>query len=213
MIKIQDNYKVTSLAVNGTDMKGYTIAADLDRTYYWAVATNIQNTIYDRTGYWFEIVKLSEATEKSIVVKHIDKVYGENSFKASVNGSQLVIECAFDNMLDKAMSEFVYEKITKATGDVNFTGDVFKKDISVVYYDDFGAKGDGKTDDFKAIYDTHKFANECGQTVKADGSKTYRIANNMGTYGELIQIFVVDTQLDCTSWIVPVLMVVKIERG
>ena len=175
--KIQDDYKVTSLAVNGTDMKGYTIAADLDRTYYWAVATNIQNTIYDRTGYWFEVVKLSEATEKSIVVKHIDKVYGEDSFKVYVSGSQLIAECAFDNMLGKATGEFLTQKIIGVTGDVNFTGDVFKKDISVVYYDDFGAIGDGVADDFKAIYDTHKFANECGQTVKADGSKTYRICD------------------------------------
>jgi hypothetical protein len=195
MIEIQDDYKVTSLAVNGTDMRGYTIAADLDRTGYWAAAIAIQNTIYDRTGYWLEVVKLSEATEKSIVFKHIDKVFGEDSFKVYASGTQIIIECAFDNKLSESASEFIYEKITKATGDVNFTGDVFKKDISVVYYDDFGAKGDGKTDDFKAIYDTHKFANECGQTVKADGSKTYRIANNMGTDGELIQI-IIKTNVD-----------------
>jgi len=172
IIEIQDDYDVTSLAVNGTDMKGYTIAADLDRSYYWTVAASIQDTLYDRTGYWLEIVKLSEATEKSIVIKHIDKVYSENSYRIYAAGSQLIVECAFDNMLEKATSEFLYAKITKGSGAVSFTGDVFKKDISVVYYEDFGAVGDGRTgtehDDFKAIYETHAFANECGQIVKAN---------------------------------------------
>jgi hypothetical protein len=79
-------------------------------------------------------------------------------------------------MLVKAVEEFL------SNADGNLTGEVFKKDISVVYYDDFGAVGDGVADDFKAIYEAHKFANECGQTVKADGNKTYRICDNrMGT--------------------------------
>ncbi len=44
-----------------------------------------------------------------------------------------------------------------------------------VCYSDFGAKGDGKTDDVKAIAATHAFANEHGLTVKADERATYYI--------------------------------------
>jgi hypothetical protein len=44
-----------------------------------------------------------------------------------------------------------------------------------VSYHDFGAKGDGKTDDVKAIAAAHAFANEHGLPVKADNGATYYI--------------------------------------
>jgi hypothetical protein len=48
-----------------------------------------------------------------------------------------------------------------------------------VGYSDFGAKGDGKTDDIDAIAATHAFANQEGLTVKADvGAKYYISGRN-----------------------------------
>ena len=149
------------ITVNGKDLKSCNIAAELSRAYYAEAAEKIKAEL----GGSLNVVDISEAGESSIVIKHIEKVMGEESFRVTVNGSQLLIECAFDNMLAKAVEEF----LSTAEGDL--TGEVFKKDISVVYYDDFGAVGDGVADDFKAIYEAHKFANECGQTVKADGKK------------------------------------------
>ena len=49
------------------------------------------------------------------------------------------------------------------------------KDPNAVYYEDFGAKGDGVTDDFFAIKAAHDFANASGRTVKAAAGKKYRI--------------------------------------
>ena len=46
------------------------------------------------------------------------------------------------------------------------------KSAGLVRYSDFGAKGDGKTDDIDAIAATHAFANEHGLTVKADDGAT-----------------------------------------
>ncbi|MBR6055548.1 MAG: hypothetical protein IKP46_09480 [Bacteroidales bacterium] len=48
-------------------------------------------------------------------------------------------------------------------------------------YEQFGAKGDGVTDDFPAIIATHAAANEKGLPVKANGRKTYYIGNTPGT--------------------------------
>ena len=48
-------------------------------------------------------------------------------------------------------------------------------------YEQFGAKGDGVTDDFPAIMATHAAANEKGLTVKATKGKTYYIGNTTGT--------------------------------
>lgn len=48
-------------------------------------------------------------------------------------------------------------------------------------YEQFGAKGDGITDDFPAIITTHAAANEKGLPVKAGKGKTYYIGNTVGT--------------------------------
>ena len=54
-----------------------------------------------------------------------------------------------------------------------------------VFYKDFGACGDGVTDDFGAIKRCHEYANERGLSVKADEGKTYYIGD---TFGEVISI-------------------------
>ncbi len=48
-----------------------------------------------------------------------------------------------------------------------------EKNANTLCYDDFGAKGDGVTDDYEAIYRTHVKANETGKTVIATPGKTY----------------------------------------
>lgn len=192
VIKYQDNYKITSLAVNGTDMKGYTIAADLSNEYHSEAASSLRDTIYSRTGYWFKIVSIDEATDKSIIIKSVPKVYNNQSFKISASGSQLLIECAFDNKLKDTVAAFATQNITLGEGDVNFTGSVFNRDISYVTYEEFGAVGNGVTDDFFAIKATHDFANISGQIVKATAGKTYLIhetrVDGKGTSPEAIII-------------------------
>ena len=177
VMKPQTNYKITALKVNGTDMKGYTLATELTREGYSEAALSIQDTIYTRTGYWFEIVDLENATEKSFILKNIPKVEGDGSFKISAQGTQLVVECAYDNMLERATNRFIADNIITGKGELDFKGEVYKQDISVVYYEDFGAKGDGKTDDYQALYDTHVFANISGQTVKGKPGAKYYIFN------------------------------------
>lgn len=60
--------------------------------------------------------------------------------------------------------------------------DVLKfKGIGFVRYSDFGAKGDGKTDDIFAISGAHAFANENGLLVKADDGVTYYIGGKKRT--------------------------------
>jgi hypothetical protein len=51
----------------------------------------------------------------------------------------------------------------------------------LVRYSDFGARGDGKTDDIDAIAATHAFANQQGLLVKADEGATYYIGGKNRT--------------------------------
>ena len=56
-----------------------------------------------------------------------------------------------------------------------YTVATFPKDAEVVYYSDFGAVGDGVTDDSKAIRTAHAIANARNLPVRADEGKTYYI--------------------------------------
>jgi len=51
----------------------------------------------------------------------------------------------------------------------------------VVRYDDFGARGDGQTDDLDAIADAHAFANQHGLPVRANDGATYYIGGKNRT--------------------------------
>lgn len=50
-----------------------------------------------------------------------------------------------------------------------------------VHYSEFGAKGDGRTDDFEAIKKTHEYANEKGIAVQADKGAKYYIGAHEDT--------------------------------
>ncbi|MBR1575056.1 MAG: hypothetical protein IJ654_01265 [Bacteroidales bacterium] len=81
-----------------------------------------------------------------------------------------------------------------------------------VTYEQFGAVGDGVHDDFPAIVETHRFANEKGLPVKADEGKTYLLRGDGLT--AVIQTdvdfgqarFVID-DVDLTHYKTPVFLV------
>ena len=50
----------------------------------------------------------------------------------------------------------------------------------MIKYEDFGAIGDGKTDDFNAIRKAHEKANETGEAIKATAGKCYYLKNSEG---------------------------------
>ena len=63
----------------------------------------------------------------------------------------------------------------------------------IVYYKDFGAVGDGRTDDFAAIKACHDYANENGCTVRAEEGATYYIGDTKGAEA------IVKTDVDWTG--------------
>jgi len=76
--------------------------------------------------------------------------------------------------------------------------DILKfKTAGLIRYSDFGAKGDGKTDDIDAIAATHAFANQQGLLVKADKGATYYISGK-----ERTAIIQTDTDFGEASFII-----------
>jgi len=71
------------------------------------------------------------------------------------------------------------------------------KDAGVVRYSDFGAKGDGKTDDIDVIAATHAFANQQELMVEADDGATYYIGGKART-----AIIRTDTDFGTASFVI-----------
>jgi hypothetical protein len=77
--------------------------------------------------------------------------------------------------------------LVKTTESGELLVNVSSKDVLIfkanglVRYSDFGAKGDGKTDDIDAIAAAHAYANQEGLPVKADEGATYYISGKNRT--------------------------------
>uniref|UniRef100_UPI0025CC3713 hypothetical protein n=1 Tax=Algoriphagus sp. TaxID=1872435 RepID=UPI0025CC3713 len=67
----------------------------------------------------------------------------------------------------------------------------------IVFYSDFGAKGDGKTDDMEAISAAHSFANKENLKVKAEDGATYYIGGK-----DLTAFIQTDTDFGTASFII-----------
>ena len=67
----------------------------------------------------------------------------------------------------------------------------------LIRYSDFGARGDGKTDDIDAIAAAHAFANQQGLRVKADEGATYYIGGK-----ERTAVIQTDTDFGTASFII-----------
>ncbi len=176
-------YFVESISVNGVDMKGFKLVLDLDRLQGYPMH-NIQqfrNELYSASGYWLDVGNKEDLStyEHSFIIRGVDDA-GESGFRAYVNeGGDFIVECAYNNAFDNAFGDFAANVFTTQEGELSFNYSwdtalnqpktVYEKNVSVVYYEDFGALGNGSRDDFEAIYNTHVYANDGGQKVMSRG--------------------------------------------
>ena len=107
---------------------------------------------------------------------------GQTGFRVRLAGGELLMECAHENTFRRSVEGFITHTIAEFSGKVEITeGDVFTEDAHKIYYGEYGATGDGSTDDFAALLRTHEVANLTGQTVCADAGKIYYIGEQLQT--------------------------------
>ena len=175
-------YRITSISIMGTPISEFTIVTSSDSNEVEA-AEYFRDNLYNYTGIKLETSQKTQE-KNNIFFRLVDNA-GKDGFKAYTKDGDLYVDCAFFNSFMKGTESFVSAKLIRANGDVKFGKDFeYTVEVSKIYYEDFGAKGDGMADDFYAIKAAHDYANVSGHTVVATPNATY----NMGVHKETIHV-------------------------
>ncbi len=177
-------YKVNSVSVANNDLAIYTLIFEIDEIqgYESENILNFKEDLFSNTGYLLPVYSGGLLPEYSVIIRCTDDA-GEDGFRVFVSGEDLIIECSYHNKFDAAFKKFADNELFQE-GDINFGSDYLYTDrVCDIYYSDFGAAGDGITDDYKALYEAHTYANACGQSVYADDGAVYLIKDMI--YGSI----------------------------
>lgn len=160
------------ITVNGESIDEYRVIAPEGDLYTYAAETLI-NELYKACG--IKITTADSATEKTII---IDEALNEtDSFKLKVENGTIYISGSKGTGISRGIAAFADEFLLNSQGTYDFKdGYEYNKTFSdYVTYEEFGAVGDGMTDDLEAIVKTHEYANANGLTVFASETATYYI--------------------------------------
>ena len=178
---IQTGYNVSEITIAGDTVKNYTITYPDNKTKDYA--SLLQNKLYEECGIRVETSREDKATGKKVAIRLVTNTGEGNGFFVNVDeDGNLTIICEIEARFSDTFDEFIEAEILSQSGTAEFGANyTYTKDIRKVYYSDFGAKGDGVTDDFFALKATHDYANANLLDVYADPNATYYIGNANGT--------------------------------
>lgn len=113
--------------------------------------------------------------QKAFIIE--ESLFDTDIFSIRVEGGSVYIKGSSRAGISRGIAAFADEVLLTAQGSFDFKdGYEYTKAFSdYVTYEDFGAAGDGKTDDFDAIIKTHEYANANGLNVFANETATYYI--------------------------------------
>lgn len=172
-------YEITSVKIGTKDLSEYTLITDIED----AAAFNtddiryFRRNLYKSTGYWLDTGEVDKAGsyKNRFIIRCTDDA-GEDGFRAYATENDFIIECSYANALTKSFNALIDGLIFDKKGDVVIPASFsMTYHVSTVKYSDFGAVGDGKTDDWRAIHNAHVFANQGGQKVYGDEGAVYYI--------------------------------------
>ncbi len=172
---------MSDVTVNGVSVDEYSvIIPDCDdNALYENAAETLSDEIYEVCGK--KLAVSENADGKSFVINETPK--DDDSFNLKVENGTVYITGSSKTGISRGITAFKNEVMLASQGNFDFKdGYEFDKTFSdYVSYEDFGAKGDGKTDDLEAIVKTHEYANENKLSVFANETATYYIGGQNKT--------------------------------
>ncbi|MBR5139964.1 MAG: hypothetical protein IKV16_02810 [Clostridia bacterium] len=172
---VQSDYKVDTITLLGKDINGYRIAVDKKNGAAKSAAEKLQKLLYEKTGYWLTIADKSEVSANAIFIDTVEKC-GDDGFAFTVGEDYMRFESEYTTSIVREPCDFFTRAIDAAVGSTLELGaeSAFTKNVHCVYYSDFGAVGDGVSNDTEAIRAAHEYANSGGhKKVAAESGKTY----------------------------------------
>ncbi len=200
---------LSDITVNGISVEEYcvVISDDAEGALYTNAAQTLCDEIYKASGK--KITAANDTDSKAFIINSTLNETNVLGLKVE-NGNVYITGCS-DAGISRGITAFTDEVLLRAEGSFDFKdGYEYNKSFSdYVTYEDFGAVGDGKTDDFEAVVKTHEYANANALSVFANETATYYIggANRTAcimtdTDWSTAQFIIDDTQVENRSaWI------------
>ena len=184
-------YPIESIKIGDTNLGDFTLVYDIDAVsadnYSVAKLKTFASSIFSKSGIVFETGEIAkvDSYKHALIIRYVDTFEGglrnrdhelevNGGFRAYIDGNNYIIECCYKSTFERDFVNYVEEVFTSQKGKVVISKD-YSSEANVVTYEEYGAKGNGTADDYKALYDTHVFANQCGQTVKGKKGAHYYV--------------------------------------
>ena len=184
---------LTEITVNGTDIDEYVISAPEGDIYALAAQT-LNNELHKALG---RSIPVEKRAERVFVIE--EGLNADDTFTLKVKNGNIYITGSEKIGISRGISAFADEVLLKADGTYNFVdGYTYTRTFSdYVTYEQFGAVGDGKTDDLEAIVKTHEYANNNNLSVLASETATYYIGGKAKT-----AVIKTDTDWSCARFVI-----------
>ena len=160
------------ITVNGVSIDGYSVIAP-DGALYSNAAETLCDEVYETCG---KKIYTSENDSKAFIINK--NLNDTDNFNLKVENGNIYITGSTTVGISRGITAFSDEVLLESEGSFDFTDgyEYTKTFTDFVTYENFGAVGDGKTDDLEAIAKTHEYANENELSVFASETATYYIS-------------------------------------
>ena len=166
-----------SVLISENDISGYTVAYDPSDEANALLASEISAIIAEKTGTSLPILDADELQSGNYILVRSEKTKsGNEGFYVTVTSDKnLEIISEFPNKTIEAGRKYLASVFETTEKVISMTeARINVRDVS---YADFGAIGDGESDDFDSIKQAHLYANQYGHTVTAEAGAVYYIAS------------------------------------
>ncbi len=185
----KDGKSIGTLMAEECDISEYTIITDPKSNVISDAAATLQKGFFDACG---AIVPIRESAEEKTISFRLDP--NAESFTVTLSEGRIDIVGSDLIGLSRGVRDLLEDELSAKTDEKVLTeGMVYKKDYGqFVTYEQFGAVGDGKTDDQNAIVAAHEYANKNHLPVLAREGAEYYI-------GGAKKIAVIQTDTDWSN--------------